>query len=81
MQVGIDGKRYCFSVGAGKSERRQDRADDSGGARTGAQVHSSVHADAYYDAVNQAPENAAPGTVRDVLSNIANQLLSGTFPH
>jgi RHS repeat-associated protein len=47
---------------------------------TGAQVHSKVHTDVYYDSVNAALEDAQPGTVVDILSDIADQLLDATFP-
>jgi RHS repeat-associated protein len=46
-----------------------------------AQTHSTVHTNAYYNAVNQRLADAAPGTVRSVLADIAQELLNGTFPH
>jgi RHS repeat-associated protein len=48
---------------------------------SGAQVHSTVHTNVYYNAVNAALRSASAGTVRDVLVDIANQLLGGGFPH
>jgi len=48
---------------------------------SGAQVHSTVHTNIYYNAVNAALRNAAPGTVAEVLQDIADQLQNGTFPH
>jgi hypothetical protein len=48
---------------------------------TGAQVHSVVHTNVYYNAVNAALRNAPAGTIRDVLTDIANQLSGGAFPH
>jgi|CZKV01.1.fsa_nt_gi RHS repeat-associated protein len=47
----------------------------------GAAVHSIIHTDVYYDAVNAALQNAQVGTVGDVLQDIAQQLLNGTFSY
>lgn len=45
------------------------------------QTHSTVHTNRYYDEVNLELSRAAPGTVRDVLADIEQRLLNGTFPH
>jgi hypothetical protein len=44
------------------------------------QFHWRVHTDEYYREVNNLVIRAKPGTVRDVLRNIADQIVDGTFP-
>jgi len=47
---------------------------------SGAAVHSIIHTNVYYNAVNVALRIARPGMVADTLLDIAEQLLSNTFP-
>jgi hypothetical protein len=54
---------------------------NSGVANPPAQTHSTVHTNRYYQEVNTRLQQADPGTVRDVLADIAQELLNGTFPH
>jgi hypothetical protein len=46
-----------------------------------AATHSGIHTRRYYDEVNRRLRNAAPGTVRQELGRIAQELLKGTFPY
>lgn len=44
-------------------------------------THSTLHTNVYYEEVTTRLREAAPGTVRDVLAQMAEELLNGTFPH
>ncbi len=46
----------------------------------GAQVHSTLHTKAYYSNVNNDIINAELGTREDMLRDIQDQLLGGTYP-
>lgn len=39
------------------------------------------HTDLYYEALTTELEQASPGTIRDVLADIAERLRLGTFPY
>jgi hypothetical protein len=43
--------------------------------------HSRVHTDLYYKTLTERLQKAAPGTLRDVLEEIGQELLNGTFPY
>ncbi len=45
-----------------------------------AMTHSTIHTDRYYQAITGELQQAAPGTVRDLLEDIAQRILNGTFP-
>ncbi|PWT92835.1 MAG: hypothetical protein C5B54_02890, partial [Acidobacteria bacterium] len=45
------------------------------------EYHQTIHTAEYLEAVNSLLVNAAPGTARAVLRQIANQVLAGTFPY
>jgi hypothetical protein len=46
-----------------------------------ASTHSRIHTDRYYRELRRRIINAAPGTVRQVLREIADELSNGTFPY
>lgn len=46
-----------------------------------ASTHSTLHTNRYYQQLTTELQQAAPGTVRDVLADIAQRLQNGTFPH
>ena len=48
--------------------------------RPPATVHAPVHTKVYYRELTRRLRAAAPGTIRDVLADIATELLNGTFP-
>jgi hypothetical protein len=56
-------------------------ADSSEAARPPSIPHSRVHTNAYYEAMTQRLRDAGPGKGREVLQQIASELLKGTFPH
>lgn len=43
--------------------------------------HQTIHTKRYYRALARRLESAPPGTVRDMLRTIRNQIREGTFPH
>ncbi len=52
----------------------------SGVARPPATTHSRIHTNRYYESLTERLQNAQSGTVQDVLREIADEVLSGTFP-
>ena len=45
----------------------------------GATIHSTIHTNDYYEKVIETLRNAEPGTARDVLKDIGEQLKNGSF--
>ena len=49
-------------------------------ARPPATTHSRLHTNRYYEALNDRLQRAVPGTVKQQLQRIADELANGRFP-